>query len=146
MLAALPGDLRVVPAMPWWIERSLMFFATIWLINLTNFMDGIDWITVAQFTPISLALAIAAVLGRSIVNIMYALIITWWPWYTRIVYGQVLSLREKQFVEAAKSTPRPTIAYLRANVKRMWIAGREVPLDSRHTRLYEKYKSRPVSK
>ncbi|NBV23240.1 MAG: hypothetical protein EBS05_15135 [Proteobacteria bacterium] len=33
---------------------------------------------------------------------------------------------------------------LRANVKRMWIAGREVSLDSRHTRLYEKYQSRPV--
>ena len=33
---------------------------------------------------------------------------------------------------------------LRANVKQMWIAGREVPLDSRHTRLYEKYKDRPA--
>ena len=33
---------------------------------------------------------------------------------------------------------------LRSNVKRMWIAGREVPLDSRHTRLYEKYKGRPT--
>lgn len=33
---------------------------------------------------------------------------------------------------------------LRTNVKRMWIAGREVPLDSRHTRLYEKYKGRPA--
>lgn len=32
---------------------------------------------------------------------------------------------------------------LRANVKRMWIAGKEVSLESRHTRLYEKYKSRP---
>jgi imidazolonepropionase-like amidohydrolase len=31
----------------------------------------------------------------------------------------------------------------RANVKRMWIAGKEVNLDSRHTRLYEKYKNRP---
>ncbi len=35
---------------------------------------------------------------------------------------------------------------LRSNVKRMWIAGREVPLDSRHTRLYEKYKARPAAK
>jgi hypothetical protein len=26
----------------------------------------------------------------------------------------------------------------------MWIAGREVSIDSRHTRLYEKYKSRPA--
>lgn len=35
---------------------------------------------------------------------------------------------------------------LRSNVKRMWIAGREVPLDSRHTRLHEKYKGRPAAK
>ena len=35
---------------------------------------------------------------------------------------------------------------IRANVKRMWIAGREVSLDSRHTRLYEKYKNRPLPK
>jgi imidazolonepropionase-like amidohydrolase len=32
---------------------------------------------------------------------------------------------------------------VRANVKRMWIAGNEVNLDSRHTRLYEKYRNRP---
>jgi imidazolonepropionase-like amidohydrolase len=32
---------------------------------------------------------------------------------------------------------------IRSNVKRMWIAGKEVSLENRHTRLYEKYKSRP---
>jgi len=32
---------------------------------------------------------------------------------------------------------------LRANVTRFWIAGKEVSLASRHTRLYEKYKNRP---
>jgi imidazolonepropionase-like amidohydrolase len=35
---------------------------------------------------------------------------------------------------------------LRANVKRMWIAGKDISLDSRHTRLYEKYKNRPVTR
>lgn len=35
---------------------------------------------------------------------------------------------------------------IRASVKRMWIAGEEVSLESRHTRLYEKYKHRPKSK
>ena len=35
---------------------------------------------------------------------------------------------------------------LRANVKRMWVAGKEVSLESRHTRLYEKYKNRPKAK
>jgi imidazolonepropionase-like amidohydrolase len=32
---------------------------------------------------------------------------------------------------------------IRSNVKRMWIAGREINLESRHTRLYQKYKNRP---
>ncbi len=35
---------------------------------------------------------------------------------------------------------------IRSNVKRMWIAGKEVSLESRHTRLYEKYKNRPPAK
>jgi len=33
---------------------------------------------------------------------------------------------------------------IRATVRRMWIGGREIPLESRHTRLYEKYRNRPV--
>ena len=32
---------------------------------------------------------------------------------------------------------------IRANVKHMWIAGQKTNLQSRHTRLYEKYKNRP---
>ncbi|HEV7924237.1 MAG TPA: amidohydrolase family protein [Verrucomicrobiae bacterium] len=32
---------------------------------------------------------------------------------------------------------------LRANVTRLWVAGREVSLDNRHARLYEKYRNRP---
>lgn len=34
---------------------------------------------------------------------------------------------------------------LKAEVKRMWIRGREVDLSSRHTRLYEKYRKRPAT-
>jgi len=45
------------------VERAIVAVALVWVINLTNFMDGIDWITVAQFTPMSLALVVAAVLG-----------------------------------------------------------------------------------
>ena len=32
---------------------------------------------------------------------------------------------------------------IRSNVKRMWIGGKEVTLENRHTRLYEKYQHRP---
>jgi peptide/nickel transport system permease protein len=61
-----------------------------------------------------LAIAITAVLGRSIVNVTYALIITWWPWYTRLVRGQVLSIKERQFIESAKSVgASPTRLMLR---------------------------------
>lgn len=33
---------------------------------------------------------------------------------------------------------------IRTQVRRLWIAGREVSLESRHTRLYEKFKARPA--
>jgi len=32
---------------------------------------------------------------------------------------------------------------IRSNVKRFWISGKEISLDSRHTRFYDKYKNRP---
>lgn len=33
---------------------------------------------------------------------------------------------------------------IRAQVKRLWIAGREIGLETRHTRFYEKYRHRPM--
>lgn len=50
-----------------------------------------------------LAMAIVAALGRSIDHIMEAMIITWWPAYARLIRGQVIAIREQQFVEAARS-------------------------------------------
>ena len=39
------------------------------------------------FPSLLLAMAIAAALGRGIQNAAIALIVTWWPWYTRLVRG-----------------------------------------------------------
>jgi peptide/nickel transport system permease protein len=50
-----------------------------------------------------LAMAVAAILSRSLENIMLALIIVWWPPYARLVRGQVLSIRENTYVEAARA-------------------------------------------
>ncbi len=50
-----------------------------------------------------LAMAVAAVLSRSLENIMFALILVWWPPYTRLIRGQVLSVRENTYVEAARA-------------------------------------------
>ncbi len=55
-----------------------------------------------------LALAFAAVLGRSLDNILIALIFVSWPGYTRLVRGQVLSVREVSYVEAARAVGAPT--------------------------------------
>ena len=63
VLAALPAELRVLPVVPWWAERALMAIGLIWFVNLVNFMDGLDWITVAEVIPITAALAVFGASG-----------------------------------------------------------------------------------
>ncbi len=55
------------------------------------------------FPSLLLAMAIAAALGRGIQNAAIALIVSWWPWYTRLVRGVTVSLKERYFVEAAQA-------------------------------------------
>ena len=49
-----------------------------------------------------LAIAVCAVLGPSLQNAMLAMMVVWWPYYTRIIHGQTLALKEVMFVEAAR--------------------------------------------
>ena len=63
VIYALPDDLRVVSVLPWWIERLLLFVGGLWFVNLVNFMDGIDWMTVAEVVPITAALVVLGCLG-----------------------------------------------------------------------------------
>lgn len=53
------------------------------------------------FPPLLLAIAIASALGPNFINGILAIALTWWPWYTRLVRAQTLSLRERAFIEAA---------------------------------------------
>ncbi len=55
------------------------------------------------FPSLLLAMAITASVGRGLGNAAFALIISWWPWYTRLVRGVTLSLKERYFVEAART-------------------------------------------
>jgi UDP-N-acetylmuramyl pentapeptide phosphotransferase/UDP-N-acetylglucosamine-1-phosphate transferase len=57
VIFSLPHDLRVAPMLPWWIERALLVFGGLWFVNLVNFMDGLDWMTVAEVVPVSAAIA-----------------------------------------------------------------------------------------
>jgi peptide/nickel transport system permease protein len=70
-----------------WIDDALMRVTDVFL----------------AFPPLLLAIAIAAALGPSFVNSMIAIAVTWWPWYARLVRAQTLSIRERHFVEAARS-------------------------------------------
>jgi len=63
MLASLPHGLQVLPFLPAWLERTLLFFGALWLVNLVNFMDGIDWMMVAEVVPVTAGIAVIALLG-----------------------------------------------------------------------------------
>jgi len=55
------------------------------------------------FPSLILAMAFSAALGPSLFNAMLALAVVWWPYYTRLIRGQALSVRESNYVEAARS-------------------------------------------
>ena len=55
------------------------------------------------FPALVLAMAIAATLGRNLQNTVIALTVVYWPWYARLVRGQVLWLKEREFIEAARA-------------------------------------------
>jgi UDP-N-acetylmuramyl pentapeptide phosphotransferase/UDP-N-acetylglucosamine-1-phosphate transferase len=61
--ATMPDEPRVLPALPLAAERALEILAGLWLVNLTNFMDGIDGMTVAETVPITASIFIFSVFG-----------------------------------------------------------------------------------
>ncbi len=56
-----------------------------------------------SFPQILLALAFVAALGPSLITIIVVLGFTGWERYTRVVRAEVMALREKEFVEAARA-------------------------------------------
>jgi peptide/nickel transport system permease protein len=68
------------------------------------------------FPGLLLAIAMVAVLGPSLVNVVFALSLIGWVGYARLVRGQVLRARELEFVQAARalgaSTPRVLVRHV----------------------------------
>ena len=66
--------------------------------------------TLLAFPGLLLAIALVAVLGPSLANVLFALTIIGWVGYARLVRGQVLRTREFEYVQAARAlgaaTPR----------------------------------------
>lgn len=61
-----------------------------------------------SFPALILAMAIAGALGPDLVNAMIAIAVVSWPVYARLVRAQVLSLRRREFIEAAEAVGVPT--------------------------------------
>jgi UDP-N-acetylmuramyl pentapeptide phosphotransferase/UDP-N-acetylglucosamine-1-phosphate transferase len=61
---AAPAELRIVPACPLPIERGVLLIAGLWFVNLVNFMDGLDLMTVAEVVPITGAMMVLGWLGE----------------------------------------------------------------------------------
>lgn len=55
------------------------------------------------FPVLVLALAVAAALGPGLINVMIALGVIGWSSYARLVRGQVLSVKENEYIEAARA-------------------------------------------
>ena len=76
LFATLPSQMRILEVIPVSLERVLVILGMLWFINLVNFMDGLDWMTVAEMLPMTVTLAALAFFGEApedILPIMLAL-------------------------------------------------------------------------
>ena len=71
------------------------------------------------FPALILAMAIVAGIGPSLKSIMIALSVVWWPSYARLIRGDILQVREEDYVEASRglgaSSPRVIIRHVLPN-------------------------------
>jgi peptide/nickel transport system permease protein len=108
VIAALPLDAEVAFAV---IISAVVI--GVWLGTMAGYEGGkLDQLIMRitdvfiAFPGIILALAIAATLGPSLLHSMEALIVVWWPKYTRLARGEALTVRNRPYVEAARAAGR----------------------------------------
>jgi UDP-N-acetylmuramyl pentapeptide phosphotransferase/UDP-N-acetylglucosamine-1-phosphate transferase len=63
VIIALPSEMRIFPTLSWGLERAIMLLVGVWFVNIVNFMDGIDWLTVAEVVPVTAALTVFGLMG-----------------------------------------------------------------------------------
>ncbi|GHE09405.1 ABC transporter permease [Klenkia taihuensis] len=102
VLAVLVGSLvgAVAGFFGGWVDAVLMRLADITM----------------AFPSILLAMAVAAALGPGLTNAFLAITAVWWPIYARLVRGQILSIKEREHVLAARAIGMRRTAILRKHV------------------------------
>jgi nickel transport system permease protein len=74
-----------------WVDSLLMRFCDVFL----------------TFPTFILAMFMVGVLGTGLTNVILAIVLTHWAWYARIIRGLVLSLRNREYVLAARVAGTP---------------------------------------
>lgn len=60
----LVSGVRILPDwIPVQVEQAILIVGGVWFVNLVNFMDGLDWITVAEMVPVTAFIALMPLLG-----------------------------------------------------------------------------------
>ncbi|MEZ3170048.1 ABC transporter permease [Halorubrum sp. RMP-47] len=77
-------------------------------------MRGVD--IMISFPSLVLALALVGAVGASLQNIIIVIAIVYTPQYARLIRGDVLSVKEEEFVEAARGTGLSELQVLRKHV------------------------------
>ena len=70
-----------------WLDESIMRVVDVFL----------------AFPSLVLAMALVAFTGGGLRNVAIALVVTWWPWYTRLVRGSTVSIKQRLYVKAART-------------------------------------------
>lgn len=101
------------------LALAAILFIGVPLGTLAGYMGG--WVdsllmrlvdVLLAFPGLVLALVIAGMLGPGLLNVMLALAAVWWVGYARVVRGMVLSVKEREFVLAARACGTPSWAIL----------------------------------
>lgn len=83
-----------------WIDRSLSRFT--------------EWFLVIPFLP--LAIVLASLLGRSLRNMILVIALTSWPATARVLRAQVLTLKERLYVERSRALGASGTAIVRRHI------------------------------
>jgi len=92
-----------------WVDQAVMRLTDAWL--------ALPFLMFAIF--------LAALLGAGVLNIVIVFGFVYWTRYARVIRGEVLSLREREFVRLAQvagvSTPRIILRHILPNVLNTWM-------------------------
>ncbi|MBS5335040.1 MAG: ABC transporter permease [Firmicutes bacterium] len=68
---------------------------------ISNFIMRLSDVFLA-LPALILVMCVSSIMEPSMTNAMLALSVSWWPWYTRLVYGIVVSTRNETYIRSAE--------------------------------------------